>query len=414
MYKRQLYTYSNVLREHGYEAEQVKKFVEKASEVREKTLKNAEALLPKKEEGRKLTIEEVKAAMEGQAPSKVDETIPEFLATSKEDARRRWSEKAESTRVYPQPKKGEGIGDYKTREVDRTELSVFLENELIEIQKEAFGEYSVESTRDTVQVVVALFDSLSQAFGMPLREFYQEYGPRFVFEKSPSEGRIGTYSDRTGYDWAKGLLGLETGARIAVTQNQPLATRRGVSKPDALPHTLIHEMGHYVLDLMFRNAKNPHLSEGFKKDMMTIFDWLGIKDADEALARWASDSSKSPTRELYTETVKMHETMAESFEEYFMEGKAPTPALRRAFHRISGFMLKIYRVVEQVRMWNGNRSLPREDVALNEEVREVFDRLLSVQIEFDNYAQLSEDNEFLETLLIAGYTEKQALSLIHI
>lgn len=112
--------------------------------------------------------------------------------------------------------------------------------------------------------------------------------------------------------------------------------------------TLVHENGHVfrrVLKDVAETTGNPYVV----RDLETIETWAGVKDG-----AWNRAAE---------------EKFARGFERYMAEGKAPTPALARAFESFRQWMLEIYRTL------TGNAI----DVKLTDEVRRVFDRMLGAE-----------------------------------
>lgn len=112
--------------------------------------------------------------------------------------------------------------------------------------------------------------------------------------------------------------------------------------------TLVHENGHVfrrVLKDVADTTGNPYVL----RDLETIEAWAGVKDG-----AWNRAAE---------------EKFARGFERYMAEGKAPTPALTRAFESFRTWMLEIYKTL------TGNAI----DVKLTDEVRRVFDRMLGAE-----------------------------------
>ncbi len=99
--------------------------------------------------------------------------------------------------------------------------------------------------------------------------------------------------------------------------------------------TLMHEFAH-----IFRRQLSP-------EDMAIAAAWAGLKPAE-----W---------------DTKSEEKFARGFEKYCAEGVAPSPQLRGIFQKLKAWMLDIY------------KSLKNLKVTLNDDIRAVFDRLLSTE-----------------------------------
>lgn len=184
---------------------------------------------------------------------------------------------------------------------------------------------------------------------------------------------------------------------------QEQATPRGAFSPDTNTITLtpnadlstfIHELGHYFLEtltrhateLRARNDAGEALTDGQKqiiKDADTILANLGGLDLDT----WHSMSLE--------EKRSHHELAARQFEAYILEGKAPSLELQGAFQRFRAWLFRIYKAAR-------NLNAP-----LNDEVRQVFDRMLATS----DAIELAEQNRSMMQLFAspeeAGMTPEQ-------
>lgn len=127
--------------------------------------------------------------------------------------------------------------------------------------------------------------------------------------------------------------------------------------------TLLHESGHLWLEELRSDAAMEGASEQLRNDWQAVQDWF-------AKAGFPVEDGHIPT--------DAHEMWARGIERYFMEGKAPTSALRSAFEAFKGWLLRIYQVA-------GNLRTP-----LTNDVRGVMDRLLATDDAITD-AQLSSD-----------------------
>lgn len=114
--------------------------------------------------------------------------------------------------------------------------------------------------------------------------------------------------------------------------------------------TVIHEAGHFFLEVMNTLAADGAAPQAIRDDMAAIRDYLG---AEEGAAF----------------TTDQHETFARSLEAYMLEGKAPSLALADVFARVRSWLMRIY------------RSVAGLDVKLSPQIREVFDRMLATDAE---------------------------------
>ncbi|HEY9146835.1 MAG TPA: hypothetical protein VIN36_09140 [Thiobacillus sp.] len=125
--------------------------------------------------------------------------------------------------------------------------------------------------------------------------------------------------------------------RIALLENADLST-------------LLHEAGHFYLEVLGDLAQAENAPQALRDDYQAVLDWLSVSSRDAI-------------------GTPQHEQWARGFEAYLMEGKAPSAALRSAFARFRAWLVSIYRTV---------RGL---NVTLSEDVRAVMDRLVATDEE---------------------------------
>lgn len=124
--------------------------------------------------------------------------------------------------------------------------------------------------------------------------------------------------------------------------------------------TVIHETGHYFAETMINEALADPSNARLNADAKKLMEYAGI-DADT----WASGDVEAKRAG--------HEKLAEAFETYIMEGKAPSVGLRGAFQRFANWLSAIYSKIA--------RSENAAD--LTPEVRQVFDRMLACREEIE-------------------------------
>ena len=115
---------------------------------------------------------------------------------------------------------------------------------------------------------------------------------------------------------------------------------------DADLSTFLHETGHKWLDEMQRDALDAAAPESIKADAGVIAKWLGADD-------------------LSNLSTEQHEQFARGFENYLMEGRAPSSALASAFRKFKSWLIRIYKSAAALR------------VPMNDEIRGVFDRMIA-------------------------------------
>lgn len=143
--------------------------------------------------------------------------------------------------------------------------------------------------------------------------------------------------------------------------------------------TLLHESGHFFLEVMGDMAAAENAPAQIQDDYAAVLRWFGV-ESREAI------------------TVENHEQFARGFEAYLFEGKAPSVDLASAFGRFRAWLVSIY------------QSLKSLNVNLSPEIRGVFDRLVAAdeEIELANLEQSYEP--ILKSLADAkalGLTERQ-------
>lgn len=129
--------------------------------------------------------------------------------------------------------------------------------------------------------------------------------------------------------------------------------------------TVIHETGHYFVETMINEALADPSNARLNADAKKLMEYAGI-DADT----WASGDVEAKRAG--------HEKLAEAFETYIMEGKAPSVGLRGAFQRFANWLSAIYSKIA--------RSENAAD--LTPEVRQVFDRMLACREEIEVMARM--------------------------
>ena len=184
-------------------------------------------------------------------------------------------------------------------------------------------------------------------------------------------------------------------------QNTP--TPRGAFSPDTNTITLtpnadlstfIHELGHYFLETLTRHATELR-ARNDAGEALTDGQKQIIKDADTILTNLGGldlDSWHSMTIE---EKRSHHELAARQFETYILEGKAPSLELQGAFQRFRAWLFRIYKNIR-------NLNAP-----LNDEVRQVFDRMLATSDAIELAEQNRSMMQLFENAEEAGMTPEQ-------
>lgn len=125
--------------------------------------------------------------------------------------------------------------------------------------------------------------------------------------------------------------------------------------------TALHELSHMWLEELRFDAEQPDAPQQLKDDWAKVQSWFA------ANGHPIGEDGQIPT--------EAHELWARSGERYFMEGKAPTPALTRLFETFRSWLVAIYRTVDRLK------------APITPEIREVFDRLLATDEEIAQVAE---------------------------
>ena len=144
--------------------------------------------------------------------------------------------------------------------------------------------------------------------------------------------------------------------------------------------TLLHESGHYYLYVLQDLAEQGELRGQDAADWRTILSWW--ERNAEAVARDAGQGVTAGQVRRYLRdrttgdgdvdraiNVGLQEQWARGLEVFFMEGNAPTVALRRAFENFKAWLTSIYRQATAL------------NVNVSPEMREVFERMFAAEEE---------------------------------
>lgn len=122
------------------------------------------------------------------------------------------------------------------------------------------------------------------------------------------------------------------------------------------PSTFIHETGHLYLEELRADAEHDNASDQLKNDWQAVQEWF------------AANGHPLTDGAIPTEA---HELWARGWERFAMEGKSPTPVLRRVFDAFRSWLLNVYQVVENLR------------APITPEIREVMQRLIATDQEIE-------------------------------
>lgn len=159
--------------------------------------------------------------------------------------------------------------------------------------------------------------------------------------------------------------------------------------------TFIHELGHFYFETLVRIANDLRArDDAAGGGTLTEGEIRLLKDADTLLGK-AELTLDDWNQMTLKERRGHHENIAKQFEAYLMTGKAPDVELQGIFSRARAWLFAVYR------NWRGL------GVTLDDDVRQVFDRLLAS----DEAIQLAEQNRSMGALFAtpeaAGMTAEQ-------
>jgi hypothetical protein len=127
--------------------------------------------------------------------------------------------------------------------------------------------------------------------------------------------------------------------------------------------TFLHESAHIWLNDAFQFARSGQANEQAAADWATLAGWLGVKDDQAAL------------------TEAQHEQFAKGFEQYLLEGRAPSRQLQKVFSAIRRWLIRIYRTGLKL------------EVPMSDAVRGVMGRMLATDQAIQEAEALAGHNE---------------------
>lgn len=148
--------------------------------------------------------------------------------------------------------------------------------------------------------------------------------------------------------------------------------------------TFLHESGHLYLEMMKVLSSDTDAPQGLLNDAQAILDWMGLESFDQV-------------------KTEHHEMWAETYEQYLMEGKAPSTRLARAFEKFSAWLKFIYQQIKKNNLFNAN---------LTPEIRDVMDRLIATDEEIEHARQRNAINpDLLQTDLMTDKEKEQYIKV---
>lgn len=129
--------------------------------------------------------------------------------------------------------------------------------------------------------------------------------------------------------------------------------------------TVIHETGHYFFEIFMQESGLDTASDKLKADRKAFLEYVGMTEEQWAAADFEGRRAA-------------HERIATAFEQYLLEGKAPSRGLRGVFDRFSKWLKKIYGEVVQSRDY---QEVP-------DSVRQAFDHWLAADADLEEAARM--------------------------
>lgn len=141
--------------------------------------------------------------------------------------------------------------------------------------------------------------------------------------------------------------------------------------------TVLHESGHFFLEVLGDMAELESASQQLKDDYLEILKFLGVESRAQ-IGR------------------TQHEMWARATEKYFAEGNAPSSRLRKAFNTFKTWLIGIY------------KDLRKLNVDLTPEVRDVFDRMFATDEEIQDAKDDIHDLALFDDPIAWGMSDDQA------
>lgn len=221
----------------------------------------------------------------------------------------------------------------------------------INAQIDAAGGVSAEEKATLVPLMMAQVEAIARDTGMTPQDLWLVHGARIL-----GENDIEVAPDGTGYNLkterAKEAFG-RNAPNVDINQQENslsektdegivgeffrrakvIARLKGANRS-----TLLHETGHFFLDTRVQIAL-----ELKRRGRLTPSQQRFV-DLTEQVVQWLGASSIEEFAGLSTEKVRaMHEKFARTYEQYILDGHAPTAALRNVFRKFSNFLKQVYR-----------------------------------------------------------------------
>jgi hypothetical protein len=135
--------------------------------------------------------------------------------------------------------------------------------------------------------------------------------------------------------------------------------------------TLFHELIHYKVEVYLRMANAGEMPAQQKNDLDELFKFMGVAGAtfEERLATYNGLT--------FEQRRPLEEQITYNFEDYLLEGRAPSLELRGVFDRIAAWMRRVYKSLRDDLNAIYKREFGTDLPILTPEIRAVFDRMLA-------------------------------------
>ena len=151
--------------------------------------------------------------------------------------------------------------------------------------------------------------------------------------------KIGSADARSPAYYAEGEVLSQTDGKFKPVNQQTRATFSPSQMlialgPNADYSSFLHETGHFWLEVLADIASQPGAPQQVADDFNTTMQWFGVTPE-----QWAGMT--------LDEKRPHHERWAESVEQYFFEGRAPSVELRGVFDRFRTWLTSVYKSLKQ-------------------------------------------------------------------
>lgn len=163
--------------------------------------------------------------------------------------------------------------------------------------------------------------------------------------------------------------------------------------------TFLHETAHFLSWSLHDIASSDLATADVAKDYAGLLEWAGYASPAERItetkerAELAKQAERTPEEnKRLKELSAKEERISHGWEQYLLEGKAPSQALAKVFSRFKGWLTNIYRGMKGLEQQY--RTQYGQELGLSDEVRGIFDRMLAQN---DAVSQAMKDTGALET-----------------